>query len=69
MESCDGYFLSSIFKNSIKSELLGVSLTNGMASPVSKSMPANKERVQDVCILHHGIFSPCPGVDVNLVQC
>lgn len=43
--SRDGYFLSSIFKNSIKSELLWVSLTNGIASPVSKSMPASKESV------------------------
>ena len=34
-----------IFKNSIKSELLWVSLTNGIASPVSKSMPASKEDV------------------------
>ena len=56
MVSCDGYFLSSIFKNSIKSELLWVSLTNGIASPVSKSMPASKERSPDVCILHHDIL-------------
>ena len=45
MVSCNGYFLSSIFKNSIKSELLCVSLTNGMASPVRRSIPANKESV------------------------
>lgn len=38
-------FLSSIFRNSIKSELLCVSLTNGMASHVRRSIPANKESV------------------------
>ena len=56
MVSCDGYFLSSIFKNSIKSELLWVSLTNGIASPVSKSMPASKESVPRRFILHHDIL-------------
>lgn len=62
MVSCDGYFLSSIFKNSIKSELLWVSLTNGIASPVSKSMPASKESVPRRLYSASRYTSPCSDV-------
>lgn len=40
--SPSGYFASRIFKNLIKSELLCVWLTNGIASPVRRSIPASK---------------------------
>lgn len=37
--SCAGYFKSSIFRKHTKSPLLWVSLTSGMASPISRSIP------------------------------
>ena len=40
-----GYLLSRIFRNSMKSELLWVSLTSGIASPVTRSRPARSDCV------------------------
>ena len=50
MVSCDGYSLSSFLRNSIKSELLCVSLTRGMAFPVFKSIHASNDTVMALCI-------------------
>ncbi len=40
MVSPSGYFASAICKNLTKSELFWLLLTNGIASPVSRSMSA-----------------------------
>ena len=40
-----GYFSSSIFRKLMKSELLWLSLTKGIASPISRSIPASRDNM------------------------